>query len=105
MTVGNLQLIGLGLIKLCQTRWLHHKSYLVENAKEEDFQKLTDTTDEIEKVLGKGDGTGTGLYEMKRMIFEDFKSPAAVSRIQGILASAGAIFWRSCGSGYYHRFE
>lgn len=62
------------------------------NAKEEDFQKLTDTTDEIEKVLGKGDGTGTGLYEMKRMIFEDFKSPAAVSRIQGILASAGAIF-------------
>ena len=56
------------------------------------FQKLIDTTNEIKTVLGADDGSGTGLYEMKRMILEDFKSPAAVSRIQGLLASGGAIF-------------
>jgi len=62
------------------------------NAKEEDFQKLIDTTDEIKKVLGKSDGTGTGLREMKRVILEDFKNPALVDKIKGGLASAGAIF-------------
>lgn len=62
------------------------------DAKEKDFQKLIDTTNEIKTVLGADDGSGTGLYEMKRMILEDFKSPAAVSRIQGLLASGGAIF-------------
>ena len=61
-------------------------------AKEKDFQKLIDTTDEIKKVLGKSDGTGTGLREMKRVILEDFKNPALVDKIKGGLASAGAIF-------------
>ena len=62
------------------------------DAKEKDFQKLIDTKDEISKVLGAGDGSGTGLYEMKRMVLEDFKNPAIVDNLKGKLASAGAIF-------------
>ena len=42
--------------------------------------------------MGAGDGSGTGLYEMKRMVLEEFEDPAIVDNLKGKLASAGAIF-------------
>lgn len=62
-----------------------------QSAKEDDFNKLVSSNNEIVDVLGV-EGGETGLYGLLNMVETDFAGPAAVDNIKGKLASVGAIF-------------